>query len=70
MKKLERTTEKLKAKEVEQKNIIKGNMKEIEALNSENQLLHKLLSSEKEYIKKLKKVLGILQRKIKQSNQR
>ena len=70
MKKLERTTEKLKAKKVEQKNIIKGNMKEIEALNSENQLLHKLLSSEKEYIKKLKKVLGILQRKIKQSNQR
>ena len=32
-------------------------MKEIEALNSENQLLHKLLSSEKEYTKKLKKSL-------------
>ena len=63
MKKLERTTEKLKAKEVEQKNIIKGNMKEIEALNSENQLLHKLLSSEKEYIKKLKKSLEYFKEK-------
>ena len=57
MKKLERKTEKLNTKEVEQKNIIKGNMKEIEALNSENQLLHKSLSSEKEYIKKFKKSL-------------
>ena len=57
MKKLERKTEKLNTKGVEQKNIIKGNMKEIEALNSENQLLHKLLSSEKEYTKKLKKSL-------------
>ena len=63
--------EKLKAKEVEQKNTIKGNIKEIEALNSENQRLHKSLSSEKEYIKKKnKKVIGILQRKMKQSNQR
>ena len=52
--KLERKNEKiekLKAKEVEQKNTIKGNMKEIQALNFENQLLHKSLSSEKEYIK-------------------
>ena len=52
--KLERKNEKiekLKAKEVEQKNAIKGNMKEIQALNFENQLLHKSFSSEKEYIK-------------------
>ena len=50
--KLERKTEKiekLKAKEVEQKNTIKGNTKQIEALNSANQLLHKSLFSEKEY---------------------
>ena len=44
-----KTIEKSKVKEVEQKNTIKGNMKEIKVLNSENQLLHKSLSSEKEY---------------------
>ena len=57
--KLERKTEKiekLKAKEVEEKNTIKGNVKEIKALKSENQLLHKSLPSEK--------VFGILQRKL------
>ena len=56
--------EKLKAKEVEQKNTIKGNMKEIKALNSENQLLHKSLSSEKEYIKKCKKSLECFKEKL------
>ena len=64
--KLERKNEKiekLKAKEVEQKNTIKGNMKEIKALNSENQLLHKSLSSGKEYIKKLKKSLEYFKEK-------
>ena len=38
-------------------------MKEIEALNFENQLLHKLLSSEKEYIKKIKKSLEYFKEK-------
>ena len=47
--------EKLKAKGVKHKNTIKGEVKNIKALNSENQLLHKSLSSEKEYIQKFKK---------------
>ena len=38
-------------------------MKEIEALNFENQLLHKSLSSEKEYIKKIKKSLEYFKEK-------
>ena len=42
---------------------IKENLKEIKALNSKNQLFHDSLSSEKEH-KKIKKVFGILQRKI------
>ena len=52
--KLERKTEKiekLKAKEVEQMETIKGNLKEIKALNSKNQLFHDSLSSEKEHKK-------------------
>ena len=56
--------EKLKAKEFEQKSTIKGNMKKIEALNSKNQLLHKSLSSEKEYIKKRKKPLEYFKEKL------
>ena len=39
--------EKLKAKQVEQKNAIKGNMKGIRALNPKNQLFHKSISPKK-----------------------